>query len=261
MSEHRWPASRPDAGISAIVGERRLLGEVALRLLGSAHEAEDVVRETYARWYAMPEALQHEIDSPTAWLVSVANRLCHDWLNGPRANPNPSVTRGPSITTGPPVATGRRRPAEAAPHRTPAGSGPGTPAAGHAHRHDHITRAFKEACERDGGVGALTALFAPDVAVIADGGGRVRAPLHPIIGAERAARFVLGLFGGQTDVTIVERPVNGGPGLVVHVAGTTAAVVSLHIGDDRVQHVWIVMNPDKLAPWRADPPADTIRTG
>ena len=58
---------RPDPGLNVIMGERRRLMNVAYRLLGSLGEAEDVVQETYARWYAMSRE-QDAIESPGAWL-------------------------------------------------------------------------------------------------------------------------------------------------------------------------------------------------
>ena len=43
----------PDPGLVAIMGERRQLVGLAYRMLGSLAEAEDVVQETCARWYAL----------------------------------------------------------------------------------------------------------------------------------------------------------------------------------------------------------------
>jgi DNA-directed RNA polymerase specialized sigma24 family protein len=48
------------------------------RLLGSLADAEDVVQEAYARWYAMPPQDQEAIESPGGWLTTVASRICLD---------------------------------------------------------------------------------------------------------------------------------------------------------------------------------------
>src|ERR1700728_2466591 len=55
------------------------------RLLGSLAEAEDAVQETYARWYAMSGPQQDAIESPAAWLTTVASRICLDVLGSARA--------------------------------------------------------------------------------------------------------------------------------------------------------------------------------
>src|ERR1039457_7181736 len=75
----------PDPGVDAIISERRQLINLAYRLLGSLAEAEDAVQETYARWYAMSRQQQEAIESPGAWLTTVASRICLDLLGSARA--------------------------------------------------------------------------------------------------------------------------------------------------------------------------------
>jgi len=76
---------RPDPGLNAIISERRQLINLAYRLLGSLTEAEDAVQETYARWYAMTRPQQEAIESPGAWLTTVASRICLNLLGSARA--------------------------------------------------------------------------------------------------------------------------------------------------------------------------------
>ncbi|MEU3452898.1 RNA polymerase sigma factor SigJ [Micromonospora sp. NPDC006766] len=65
--------------------ERRQLINLAYRLLGSLAEAEDAVQETYARWYALTPRQREAIQSPGAWLTTVASRICLDLLGSARA--------------------------------------------------------------------------------------------------------------------------------------------------------------------------------
>jgi RNA polymerase sigma factor (sigma-70 family) len=74
----------PDPGLDAIISERRRLINLAYRMLGSLAEAEDAVQETYARWYAMSRQQQDAIESPAAWLTTVASRICLDLLGSAR---------------------------------------------------------------------------------------------------------------------------------------------------------------------------------
>jgi len=74
-----------DPNLSAIVSERHQLINLAYRLLGSLAEAEDVVQETYVRWYAMSPEQRDATDNPAAWLTKVAGRICLDLLGSARA--------------------------------------------------------------------------------------------------------------------------------------------------------------------------------
>jgi RNA polymerase sigma factor (sigma-70 family) len=86
MNTHSGPADgRPDPSLSTVMSERRQLTNLAYRLLGSLADAEDVVQETYARWYAVSQPERDAIDSPGAWLSKVASRICLDVLGSARA--------------------------------------------------------------------------------------------------------------------------------------------------------------------------------
>ncbi|KFG71542.1 RNA polymerase sigma factor SigJ [Streptomyces mutabilis] len=74
-----------DPGLRAVLSERRQLINLAYRFLGSVSDAEDVVQETYARWYAMTPHQREAITSPGGWLTKVASRICLDLLGSARA--------------------------------------------------------------------------------------------------------------------------------------------------------------------------------
>jgi RNA polymerase sigma factor (sigma-70 family) len=76
---------RLDPSLSVIMSERRQLINLSYRLLGSLADAEDVVQETYARWYALSPQQQEAIASPGGWLTKVASRICLDLLGSARA--------------------------------------------------------------------------------------------------------------------------------------------------------------------------------
>jgi len=67
------------------MSERRQLINLTYRLLGSLAEAEDAVQETYARWCALSRQQQDAIESPGAWLTTVASRICLNLLGSARA--------------------------------------------------------------------------------------------------------------------------------------------------------------------------------
>jgi RNA polymerase sigma-70 factor (ECF subfamily) len=78
-------AARPDQDLDLVMGERRQLVNLSYRLLGSLAEAEDAVQETYARWYALTPPQRDAVESPGAWLTTVASRICLNLLGSARA--------------------------------------------------------------------------------------------------------------------------------------------------------------------------------
>jgi RNA polymerase sigma-70 factor (ECF subfamily) len=137
------------------------------------------------------------------------------------------------------ASSGRRRVRAA---RPPAAPTPGRQAA--------IIRDFKNAWQT-GDIAALVALLDPDATVTADGGGLVPAALHPVEGAEQIARYLNDLAARAPGLTILERTVNGQPGLIAQLSGATVTVFAFDITGDHITRIWAIRNPDKLRPWTA----------
>ena len=115
-------------------------------------------------------------------------------------------------------------------------------------RQASLVREFKRAWEaRD--IGALVGLLDPGATVIADGGGLVAAALDPIEGGEQIARYVADLADRVFGLTLLERTVNGQPGLIAQQDGVTVTVFAFETTADRITRIWAVRNPDKLRPW------------
>jgi RNA polymerase sigma factor (sigma-70 family) len=298
-----------ESRVDTVMGERRQLTNVAYRLLGSLADADDVVQEAYARWYAMPDGQRAAIESPGAWLTTVTSRICLDllgsarvrreryvgewipepvpdrteWIGGRSAvgplDPADRVTLDESVSMAFLVVLESMIPAERVAFilhdvfRYPftdvaeiLGRTPGAcrrlattarrrirlarPPSAAAARQAGIVRDFKRAWEAKD-IAALVGLLDPDATVIADSGGLVSAVRRPIEGAEQVARYALELAARVPEMTLVERTVNGQPGLVAQRDGTIATVVAFAVAGDRITHIWAVRNPEKLRPWLA----------
>jgi SnoaL-like domain len=136
-----------------------------------------------------------------------------------------------------------RKLAAAAGRRVRASRAPAAPPA----RQAGLVRAFRQAWEA-GDINALIGILDPGATVTADGGGLIPSALRPVEGAEQIARFYAGIIGRALDVTILERMVNGQPGLVAQLDGVVT-VFAFDIAGDRIKHIWAVRNPEKLRPW------------
>lgn len=106
--------------------------------------------------------------------------------------------------------------------------------------------AFQRAVDDRDLQGLLDAL-APDVVLLADGGGRRQAALRPVSGADRVARFLLGGLGKVDGVLRAEAAeVNGGPALVLRLDGALDGVLTFQVEGERITGLYYVRNPEKL---------------
>ena len=127
-----------------------------------------------------------------------------------------------------------------------------------------VTERFVEAATR-GDLPALLEVLAPGVTLVADGGGLVRAPRVPIHGADAVAGFLVSVSRAETlasflhlpsadqlpEVRIVQLELNGEPGVAVFTGERPITAIVLEVGDERVQNVQLVANPEKLHGVRA----------
>jgi RNA polymerase sigma-70 factor (ECF subfamily) len=111
--------------------------------------------------------------------------------------------------------------------------------------HRHIVEAFAAAVA-SGDIAALTGLLDPDAVLTSDGGGRVRAARKPVHGADRVARFLIGVTARHTDYEHRVTSVNGAPALLTLYSGRPGGVTLLGIEDGRIAAVDMVRNPEKL---------------
>jgi RNA polymerase sigma-70 factor (TIGR02957 family) len=126
---------------------------------------------------------------------------------------------------------------------------------------EQVARRFFAAAE-GGDLAALLELLAPDVVVVGDGGGKAWAAAEPSYGAQRVARFMLGLArrGPKLGIRLELAWVNGQPGAVTYdTEGRVVNVFALDIADGLVQAIRSVVNPDKLH--HLGPVSDVARRG
>lgn len=100
----------------------------------------------------------------------------------------------------------------------------------------------------EGDMQGLLSVLAEDVVLQTDGGGRVQAAINPIYGADRVARFFLGILSKLAPESARLRftDINGQPGFLLYVDGTLDSAFTCDVAGDRIQNIYIVRNPEKL---------------
>ncbi|MFJ7334214.1 RNA polymerase sigma factor SigJ [Streptomyces sp. NPDC101110] len=111
-----------------------------------------------------------------------------------------------------------------------------------------VVRHVKEAWESKD-IAALVRLLDPAAVMTADGGGKAGAALRPVEGGARIAQYMVAIADRAPGLELLERSVNGTPGLVARRAGVVMTVASFAVSDGRVTRIWAVRNPEKLRPW------------
>ncbi len=113
--------------------------------------------------------------------------------------------------------------------------------------HACLLRAFSEAVT-SGDVSRLAGLLRQDAIALTDGGGRKSAALNPIMGADKIARFFIGLAGKNIgrDIRIEPTMINGTVGALLYLDGEIDHSLSMAIDGERIAAIYIVRNPDKL---------------
>jgi RNA polymerase sigma-70 factor, ECF subfamily len=263
---------------------RPKLMRVAYRMLGSLHDAEDIVQEAFIRWMNVDRS---DIREPEAFLRRTVTRLCLDQLKSARHQretyvgpwlPDPIVEdqEVEDVTLPLMLALERLSPLERAVfllhdvfgvgfdeiaatiQRDPAACRQlATRARDHVrqerprfqvekHRGIALAEAFFTA-SRNGDMKSLGAMLAADVSVHADGGGKRPAATSPIFGFDAVMNLFEKLAALVRNSKLVRAGfVNGLPGFITLEADGELQTTALEIEDGKIAAIYVVRNPEKL---------------
>lgn len=100
-----------------------------------------------------------------------------------------------------------------------------------------------------GEIQPLLDLLAPDVVLLSDGGGKKQAALRPLHGAEKVARWLIGVMRKEAgkEFDFAWTTANGRPAMLLYANGELDSIGTVHAVDGKITEVYLVRNPDKLA--------------
>lgn len=262
------------------------LVRVAYRMLGSVHDAQDVVQEAFIRWMAIDRS---EIREPEAFMRRTVTRICLDQLKSARRRremylgpwlPDPLVEEEGDDDIALPLmlALERLTPLERAAFLLHDVFGLAfeeiastierdiaacrqLAARARAHVREarprfqiekkrglEIAQAFY-AASRSGDLTALGEMLAADVSVHADGGGKRPAAQEPVIGFNAVMKLqarLAALFEVNESRLVRVAFINGLPGFITQEADGEFSTTALDVVNGKVAAIYVVRNPDKL---------------
>jgi RNA polymerase sigma-70 factor (ECF subfamily) len=126
--------------------------------------------------------------------------------------------------------------------------------------HARLLQAFGEAAA-SGNVAQLAELLREDAVAITDGGGRKTAALNPIVGADKVARFFVGVAAKNAghDMRVEPATINGAVGVLLYLDGELELTLSVTIDGEKIAAIYLVRNPDKLRHLQTATPPDAAR--
>jgi RNA polymerase sigma-70 factor (ECF subfamily) len=116
-------------------------------------------------------------------------------------------------------------------------------------RHTEVTSQFLAAAW-SGDFDQVVSLLAPDVVLVSDGGGKKKAALRPLHGAEKIARWLFGVLAADEEAAGFEirlAELNGEDAFIAYNGDEVDSVGFTEIDDSgRICQIYVVRNPDKL---------------
>jgi len=100
---------------------------------------------------------------------------------------------------------------------------------------------------RTGDLQVLLDVLAPDVVLVADGGGEVAAVRRPVVGRDGVATLLSRFKTLAPGAVVGTVWLNGAPAGRIDLAGELDTAVSLVVADGRITRIYAIRNPHKLA--------------
>jgi RNA polymerase sigma-70 factor (ECF subfamily) len=113
-------------------------------------------------------------------------------------------------------------------------------------RHKELLLRFLSAVGA-GDLAALESMLASDAVLKNDGGGKVHSALKPILGANRVARWFLGVRKKTPNTHVELAEINGQPGVILRDDRGPIGAFSLAVDESgQIAEIDVIVNPDKL---------------